>query len=169
MDLNVQAILAAAKRLAKFRFRNYPNKAELVADVQSTAWELSLTAGPNATVNTLANFACRRVSIRRQFSESQRDLTAIPKDKRASRAMFRKVFFDIRAFIDSRNDPAEIAAFRIDCPAWLASLSPLKRQAAEMLAVGERTSEVARRLEVSPGRIAQIRRELAESWIAAHS
>ena len=169
MDLNVQAILQTAKRLAKFRFRNYRNKAELVADVQSTAWELSLTAGPNATVGTICRFACRRVAIRRQFHESQRDLSAIPKDKRASRAMVRRVWFDLRNFIDLRMDPAEIAAFRIDCPAWLASLTPLKRQAAEMLAVGERTTEVARRLEVSPGRIAQIRRELAESWIAAHS
>ena len=59
--------------------------------------------------------------------------------------------------------------FRIDLPAWLASLTPQHRQTAEMLAMGERPSSVALRLAVSPSRISQIRDELHESWIAAHS
>jgi hypothetical protein len=58
----------------------------------------------------------------------------------------------------------DIVSFRVDFADWLASLSRRDRRIAESLAIGNRTSDVAKRFDVSSGRISQLRRELAESW-----
>jgi hypothetical protein len=65
---------------------------------------------------------------------------------------------------DRRAGPAEVAAARIDFAAWLDTLPRRDRGIAESLAVGNRTSEVAKQFEVCEGRISQLRRELAASW-----
>jgi hypothetical protein len=65
---------------------------------------------------------------------------------------------------DKSCTPAELAASRIDFPAWLDTLGRRKRKIALKLSEGERTSAVAKRFHTSAGRISQIRRELAESW-----
>jgi hypothetical protein len=57
-----------------------------------------------------------------------------------------------------------MAASRIDFAAWLGMLSARRRKIAQVLAMGESTSAVARRFRVSPARISQIRRELHQIW-----
>ena len=58
--------------------------------------------------------------------------------------------------------------FRIDFPRWLASLSPLNQETAQLLASGHSTNEVAQRFSISAGRVSQIRRELSNSWRRFH-
>ena len=65
---------------------------------------------------------------------------------------------------DSRTTPADLAAFRIDFPDWLRTLSSRDRRIVEDLAVGERTGDVARKFGVSPSRISQMRKQLQEGW-----
>jgi hypothetical protein len=66
---------------------------------------------------------------------------------------------------DTRSAPVpEIVAFRCDFADWLASLCRRDRRIAESLAIGNRTSDVAQRFDVSAGRVSQLRRELATSW-----
>ena len=65
---------------------------------------------------------------------------------------------------DRRAGPAQTAAARIDFGQWLSELPTRRRQIAEVLAVGETTKQAARRFQVSPGRISQVRRELKDSW-----
>ena len=66
---------------------------------------------------------------------------------------------------ETRNcSPADTAAARLDIEAWLRSESRPKRSLARLLAVGERTSDVAKRLRISPARVSQLRRELCDSW-----
>lgn len=65
---------------------------------------------------------------------------------------------------DKRCTPAEIAAVRLDFAAWLKTLPGRVRRIALMLATGETTGRTARRFGVSPGRISQLRAELARSW-----
>jgi hypothetical protein len=60
----------------------------------------------------------------------------------------------------------DIVAFRCDFPAWLETLSCRDRRIAKFLALGNRTSDAARKFDVCEGRISQLRRELAESWKA---
>jgi len=49
---------------------------------------------------------------------------------------------------------------------WLRRLSRRNRRIAQFLALGNRTSDTARKFKVSEGRVSQLRRELAESWRA---
>ena len=66
---------------------------------------------------------------------------------------------------DTRATPVfDIVAFRVDFADWLASLSRRDRRIAESLALGNRTTDVAKRFNVCAGRVSQLRRELAESW-----
>ena len=65
---------------------------------------------------------------------------------------------------DKTCTPAELAASRIDVPAWFESLNRRDRKIAESLAAGNSTSAVSKQFRVSAGRISQLRKELAKSW-----
>ena len=67
-----------------------------------------------------------------------------------------------------RGSPAEVAALRVDIEGWLDTLSIRDRAIALLLAVGERTCDVAQRLGLTAGRVSQLRRTLAKSWAAFH-
>jgi FixJ family two-component response regulator len=69
-----------------------------------------------------------------------------------------------REAADRHCTPAELAASRIDVPAWLSRLKPRDRKIALKLAVGETTSAVARRFRLSEGRVSQLRGEFRNSW-----
>ena len=67
--------------------------------------------------------------------------------------------------VDNRRTPvAEQAAFRIDFPEWLRTLSRRDRRIVDDLAAGGRTGEVARKFGVSAGRVSQLRGQLRASW-----
>jgi hypothetical protein len=65
---------------------------------------------------------------------------------------------------DRRATPADVVAARLDIAAWLRQLPRLHRDVAKVLAIGERTSDAAKRFQVSQARISQLRRELQSSW-----
>jgi hypothetical protein len=65
---------------------------------------------------------------------------------------------------DKHSGPAAVAMMKMDFSAWLKSLPYRVRRIAKLLATGEKTSTVAEKFNLSPGRISQLRRELAESW-----
>ena len=56
------------------------------------------------------------------------------------------------------------AAFRIDFRAWLRTLSSRERKIVRAMLRDERTLDLSRQFDVSPGRISQMRREFAKSW-----
>jgi hypothetical protein len=69
------------------------------------------------------------------------------------------------ALIENTRSPVpEQAAFRIDFPEFLASQSGKKRRVAKLLAVGNRATDVAHTVGVSPSRVTQIRRQLCQDW-----
>ncbi len=65
-----------------------------------------------------------------------------------------------------RCTPADEACFRLDFAEWMGRLPARKRHAAELLAEGHATGEVARRLGVTPGAVSQARAWLGASWQA---
>jgi RNA polymerase sigma factor (sigma-70 family) len=65
---------------------------------------------------------------------------------------------------NSRTPVPEQAAFRIDFPDWLGTLSARDRRIVDDLAAGGRTGEVAQKFGVSAGRVSQLRGQLKESW-----
>lgn len=69
---------------------------------------------------------------------------------------------------DRTCTPAELAASRIDYPAWLRTLSCRHREIALALADGGTTRDVARRFGLCPARVSQLRNELKCSWEQFH-
>jgi hypothetical protein len=65
---------------------------------------------------------------------------------------------------DQTCTPADLAASRIDFPAWLGTLSKRERRIALKLAASEPTGRVARMFKVSASRVSQLRRAFAKSW-----
>jgi hypothetical protein len=67
---------------------------------------------------------------------------------------------------DPSAGPAATAAARIDIAAWLRTLSKRNRRIAKALAVGERSSDVAKQFGLSCGRISQLRNWFHQHWQA---
>lgn len=65
---------------------------------------------------------------------------------------------------DRRATPADVAACRLDFRAWLRGLDRTKRTAAKLLAGGATTTDAAKQLGLSQGRVSQLRQELKEAW-----
>jgi hypothetical protein len=65
---------------------------------------------------------------------------------------------------DRHSTPAEVAVARVDFAAWLGLLPARLRKITKLLATGESTGTVAKRFDVSSGRISQLRQELKTSW-----
>ena len=55
--------------------------------------------------------------------------------------------------------------FRIDWPAWLATLSGRERRMIRAMARSESTKDISREFELSPARISQKRSEFREEWV----
>lgn len=111
-------------------------------------------------------FAGRRVGSRLNandvtspWAQKRRGFRVRSLDRREPSGAWKEVVVE-----DGRASPAEVAASRVDIEEWLDELSPLKRGVAETLSTGQTTAETANRFEVTPGRISQLRRELADSW-----
>lgn len=155
--------MQVAAKLARKRFRGYPDQAERVADSQSTAWELALTAGPGATPGTVAKYAVRRVVVGRQLPESARSVTGPNPNGKAKP---KRSDFNPERVADRQGSPGTWVPFALDYEAWRGRLPDRKRAVADALALGDRTEEAAQRFDCSDGRISQIRRELKEDWSA---
>src|SRR4051812_35867456 len=69
---------------------------------------------------------------------------------------------------DKRASVSDQVAAKLDVSAWFESLTQRTKQIARDLALGFSTSEVARRHDLSAGRISQLRRALETSWTAFH-
>jgi DNA-directed RNA polymerase specialized sigma24 family protein len=75
----------------------------------------------------------------------------------------------LEAVVEDTHTPVpEQVAFRIDFPTWLQSQTKRNRRIATALALGHGTGEVARRFNVSAGRVSQLRREFCQSWKEFH-
>ena len=59
---------------------------------------------------------------------------------------------------DQTCTPADLAASRIDVPAWFQKLKPRDRRIARFLGIGNRTSDAAEKFGMSEGRVSQLRR-----------
>jgi hypothetical protein len=65
---------------------------------------------------------------------------------------------------NSVTPPPEQAAFRIDFPAWMGALSARERRIIRAMSLSERTKDLSRRFDITPGRISQMRKEFKLDW-----
>lgn len=73
---------------------------------------------------------------------------------------------DLRHFVSDATPIPQAVAFRIDLPAFLATLTDRQRLMAEDLMAGERTQDVAAKFGVSPGAVSQFRTRFADLYAA---
>lgn len=156
-------VIPVLKRQAKRCFRKSFEKEELTCDALSLAWEFYLRK-PTAPVIKLVDFALRHAIAGRQFRQKVKSLGG-PKSLSCEKPP-RDLDFNVAMVIEWGADPAEIAAFRLDFVAWVATLSHRDRAILKQAVLGDTTLLLAQKFDVSPGRISQIRRELVEDWLA---
>jgi DNA-binding NarL/FixJ family response regulator len=164
----------------RFRHLNATDREEAVADVVAYGFASFLRLkergkDPAAFPAVFAHFVARAVANGRGVVPrfSARDLLGRLLGERVTvyklddpmpdGGWWRDLALDRRVRVD------EQAAFNIDFPAWLATLSAVKRRVAELLARGHATDEAADRTGLSAGRVSQLRRELADSWFDFHA
>ena len=120
----------------------------------------------------LARFAAKQYQAGRRIghSENVNEITSIAAHRRHGLTIHRLDQCDGEGgwkevlVEDGRCTPAELAASRIDFKEWLRRLDRQKRRIAQTLATGESTGAAAKKFRLTPGRISQIRQELAREW-----
>lgn len=123
-------------------------------------------ATPLAEFAVRQYFAGRRVGSRLNvddvtspYAQRLRGHRVASLDRRGPSGAWKEILVE-----DRRTTPAELAASRIDLEDWFVQLPRPKRRIAQTLATGESTQETARRFNVTPGRVSQLRRELEADW-----
>lgn len=176
------ALLPRIQRHADVVFRHLRcphRKEELLAEAVALAWlwvlrlveqNKDITAFPSA----IATFACRAARFGRRLcgQDSVRDVLSPLAQRRKGfvvnplqdNSTLTGNVYDEALQDNMHTSPDEQAIFRIDFPAWLASLHERKRRVAEDLMVGETTTSASRKHKMSPGRISQLRREFHTDW-----
>lgn len=160
--IKTKRLMLVALKYARAAFKGRPDRDDLVADVQSVAWQFAKANGMAHRPVDYVRYAVRYVKSRRHFNESVRSIdSTIPVRGELERP--EREEFDV-ADLFTRQTPAEIATLRIDFNAWLDTLSERQRIVAEFLAVGHTTKELARMIGCTPGNVSQYRERLKDSW-----
>jgi hypothetical protein len=173
-------LLPTIRRAANFAFRgrSWSDRQDLVDEVIGHALVAfcRLVARGNTQIaygTSLAAFAVKRVLDGRRVGtpDNACDVSSAYCRRRKGIRIQRLEEFDPRSgrwqelvVEDRRATPCELAITRLDVEDWFQKLPKPKRQLAKCLAIGESTDEVAKRFNLSPGRISQLRRELQQSW-----
>lgn len=174
-----ERVLPTVERHARFVFRHLGNRADdfadAVADCLAHAWEgyvWAVEAGkqPQHFPAMIATFAARKTKVGRKVGKRQnaKDVFSAATAHRtgldALDALAADVLEDALAD-NTETPPPDQAAFRLDFPAWLLTLSARDRDIARTLAAGHSAKDVSERFGLSPGRVTQIRQQLCDGWV----
>ena len=181
------SVLPAIEIHAKIRFRKLPAERRQDAIQEAIAaacvnYQLLAARGQLdvAHPGTLADFAVRHVRIGRHVGGKQdaaKDvLSPVAHDRHRVQVRsyhcnhsgdgtdgWRQV-----AIAERRASIPDTAAFRIDFPNWLKTLTHRDRKIIAAFIAGDSTSTVADRFSVSPGRVSQLRRRFQHLWRTFH-
>ena len=174
------AMLPTIQEQARFAFRSEPpeRRQDLIAEVVANCWVAFVRLVERGLIEIvyptpLAAFAIKQVRDGRRVGArlNCRDVSSCYAQRAKRFTVERLDRFDEEdeawheVVVEDRHaGPAATAAARIDIADWFDRLPTKKRRIAATLATGETTKRTARRFNVSPGRISQMRRELHESW-----
>ena len=177
-ELFADRILPIVERHARVVFRflrlRHDDYADAVADCVAHAWQGYVDAmqtgkEPWLFPSMLATYAAQRTKVGRKVGKAM-NAKEVYDAARAHRVELQHLSEQVlwqETLLDDRETPVpDQAAFRIDFPAWLETLSPRDRQMAESLATGETATALAQQFDLSRGRVTQIRQELMADWEA---
>jgi len=173
-------MLPTIRRVASYAFRHLRRdvREDRLAEVVARAYamfrrlvERGKAALAYATV--LARFAIRQVRDGRRVGSKRSVLDVMSSHGQRRKGFSVELLSQREAHgdweeltADRKATPADVAACRIDFRSWLGQLNRVKRRVALALASGTSTSDAASQFKMSPARVSQLRRELAESWNA---
>jgi hypothetical protein len=72
--------------------------------------------------------------------------------------------YEERLHDNTVTPPDQQAMFRVDFAAWLRTMTGRERRLIHSMSRNERTKDLSRQFQLSPGRISQFRREFAKDW-----
>ena len=171
------------RRLACFAFRGCSLQlreeavAEVVADVFCALRRLvTLGREDDAHLSVLVGYSIKRVKSGVQAGTSRNRFDVMAYYSRLRSGLRVESLDCIRVnnewqelIVSSRRStPAEIAILRLDIESWMSSLSERNRMIATMLAAGYQTSDVARVVRLTPGRVSQLRHAFFVEWQRRH-
>jgi hypothetical protein len=167
-------------------------RAELIAEATALAWKWFLRLvqrgkNVNEFPSTFASLVARAVRSGRRLcgNEKARDVLSTVAKRRhgfaveslpASTARSRDGFcstphgqgmpdiFEERLRDNTVTPIPDAAAFRIDWPRFLATLSDRDRRLAEYLSLGHAAKKAARKFKLSPPRVTQLRQRWSREW-----
>jgi hypothetical protein len=166
------SLLPVIELHARFAFRGVRclfTRDDRIADAVALAWKCFVRLAEKGKdvegfKTTFASTVARSVSCGRRVTRMEK-----AKDVMSRRAQTRKGFT-----VDSIDEPLRAntitpvpdqAAFRIDFRAWVKTLTSRERRIVRAMLRDERTLDLSRQFNLSPGRISQMRREFAERWM----
>jgi hypothetical protein len=171
------SVLPIVERYARrvFSWCNPEERDERTAEAIASAFEgyaslVRRRRDREVTAWSLAFIAARRVKSGRHVGGSQNRAADVMTKGHNFMVLRFGTIHDLpcelhEALIDNARSPVpEQAAFRIDFPVFLSRQSGKKRKVAALLAVGNRATDVARTVGVSPSRVTQVRRQLCQDW-----
>jgi hypothetical protein len=177
-----------------FRHLRCPHRREeAVAEMAAICWRwfvrlVKQGKDPTQFPSALATFAARAVRAGRRLTRMERTkdvlspraqrlhgfkVESLPLSTRSSHEHLYSTPYGQRrqdAFEDRLRDNTitpvpEQVQFRIDFPAWLATLTGRERRLIRAMSRNERTLDLSKQFDVSPGRISQMRKEFREGWM----
>lgn len=155
----VPVVVKAAKR----EFGGYRDRETLVNDCLSLAWEW-WKRNPTAPASGLARYAIRRVRAGEHFTRSWKSIDT-PANSRVLRSKPQRVPADVLDYVRVGDDPADIAALRIDWPAFVRTLRRPMRRILRAFMLGETTDVIRRRFKLSPVYVSQLRKQIYLRWL----
>jgi hypothetical protein len=175
-----------------FRHLGPHRKADALQEMRALAWKWFLRLhergrDPADFVTSFATLLARAVNSGRRLAGMERSkdvmnpaaqrrhgfqVEPLPASTRVSheelygpaRGQQRLDTFEERLRDNTVTPVADQVQFRIDWPAWLATLTGRERRLIRAMALNVRTLDLSRRFELSPSRISQLRREFYLDW-----
>jgi hypothetical protein len=164
-----------------FRHLRCPHeRAEAQAEMVALAWHWFVRLAhrdknPDAFATVLASFAARAVASGRRLcgQEPAKDVLSPLAQQRHGFAVQRlhpscappRSPWEEAVKDNAQTPVPKQVVFRVDFPAWRATQTDRDRQIIDRLMVGEQTNRVAQTFGLSPGRVAQLRREFHDDWL----
>lgn len=182
MHERFMALVPRIERHGRIQFRHLKcpgQKADCVAEMVALCWKWIKRLNEQgkdgfAFPMVLASFAAKHVKAGRKVAgqESAQDaMNPIAQQRHSFTVQSMPAYSTLEgnpleeALHDEGKTPIpDLAAFRIDFPAWLATRTERDRRMIEQLGMNHRTTDVANRFGLAFGRISQLRREYREDW-----
>ena len=161
--------LAWMRKTARLSFPNLDaeKRDETVASVIALCWKAWARLGERGLAdNPLLLKSVLFYSVKQVKTGRRIDRAGKPRDVLSLRA-YGKVRFEpghLDDYVGKHDEVLDVVSFRLDVPAFLATLNDRQRTMALDLAEGMTTSEAAEKYGLSPGRISQCRREFVSLY-----